>query len=156
MAHRGAIVVLCAVVIISIVPLFMFVGKNFLPVDDQAQFQVSIRTAEGSTLPATQTVVERIAEELRGLPGVTDTLDTIGGGSNQAVNTASIYVKLKPIEERSLSQQDLMVRARELLNNYPKQLRVSVQPVASIRAQVNARPSGAPFKLGSLTRGGQK
>jgi multidrug efflux pump subunit AcrA (membrane-fusion protein) len=68
-------------------------------------------------------------------------IDTIGGGSNQAVNTASIYVKLKPIEERSLSQQDLMVRARELLKNYPKQLRVSVQPVASIRAQVNARPS---------------
>jgi hypothetical protein len=83
-------------------------------------------------------------------------IDTIGVGMNQAVNYASIFVKLNPIEERSLSQQDLMVRARELLKNYPKQLRVSVQPVASIRAQVNARPSGVPFKLGSLTRGGQK
>ena len=132
MAHRWAIVVLCAVVVISIVPLFMLVGKNFLPVDDQSQFQISVRTAEGSTLPATQTVIERIADDVRRLPGVTDTLDTIGGGSNQAVNTASIYVKLRPIEERTLAQEDLMGRARELLKNYPKELRISVQPVASI------------------------
>ncbi|HEU4934314.1 MAG TPA: efflux RND transporter permease subunit, partial [Pyrinomonadaceae bacterium] len=41
MAHRWAIVVACVVVIASIVPLFMFVGKNFLPVDDQAQFEIN-------------------------------------------------------------------------------------------------------------------
>ena len=43
-------------VIISIVPLFMFVGKNFLPVDDQSQFEVNVRAPEGSTLPSTSTL----------------------------------------------------------------------------------------------------
>ena len=55
MAHRWAIVVACLLVIISIVPLFMLVGKNFLPEDDQAQFEITVRAPEGSTLAATST-----------------------------------------------------------------------------------------------------
>jgi HAE1 family hydrophobic/amphiphilic exporter-1 len=133
MAHRWAIVAICVLVVISIVPLFMFVGKNFLPVDDQSQFEISVRTNEGSTLPATTTIVERIAADVRKqIPGISDTLVTVGGGQTQTVNTASIYIKLKPIEERSQSQDELMIEARKLLENYPKELRTSVQAVAAI------------------------
>jgi len=132
MAHRWAVVLMCAVVIISIVPLFMFVGKNFLPVDDQAQYEINVRTPEGYTLPATSAVVERIAAEVRQLPGVTDTLTTIGGGQQQLVNNASIYVKLAEINSRNLSQNQLMVRTRELLSHYPRELRTSVQLVAAV------------------------
>src|ERR1022692_1045738 len=35
MAHRGVIVAACVVVMLSIVPLFLFVGKNFMPQDAQ-------------------------------------------------------------------------------------------------------------------------
>jgi HAE1 family hydrophobic/amphiphilic exporter-1 len=132
MAHRWVVVGLCLLVIISIVPLFKFVGKNFLPVDDQSQFEISVRAPEGSTLPATSALVEKIAAEVRGLPGVEATLTTIGGGQQQLVNTASIYIKLAPIKDRAETQEKLMVRARELLKNYPKELRTSVQPVAAI------------------------
>jgi HAE1 family hydrophobic/amphiphilic exporter-1 len=132
MAHRWVIVGLCVLVIISIVPLFKFVGKNFLPVDDQSQFEVSVRAPEGSTLPATSAQVEKIAAQLRGLPGVEATLTTIGGGQQELVNNASIYIKLAPIKDRAETQEKLMVRARELLKNYPKELRTSVQPVAAI------------------------
>src|SRR5207237_5218542 len=72
MAHRWAIVLLSLLVIISIVPLFMFVGKNFLPVDDQSQFEISVRAPEGYTLSATSALAERIAADTRKLPGVTD------------------------------------------------------------------------------------
>ncbi|HVF57794.1 MAG TPA: efflux RND transporter permease subunit [Pyrinomonadaceae bacterium] len=132
MAHRWVVVILCVVVIVSIVPLFKLVGKNFLPVDDQSQFEINLRTGEGSTLAATSGVVERIANDLRHLKGVTDTLVTIGGGQQQLVNNASIYVKLLPIEERDVTQDQVMVSARELLQKYPKDLRASVQQVAAI------------------------
>ncbi|HEX8847294.1 MAG TPA: efflux RND transporter permease subunit [Pyrinomonadaceae bacterium] len=132
MAHRWAVVGLCVLVIVSIVPLFKFVGKNFLPVDDQSQFEVNVRAPEGYTLRSTSTLVEKIAADLRSLPGVESSLVTIGGGQQQLVNVASIYLKLKPIEERQDSQEKLMVRARELLKNYPKELRTSVQQVAAI------------------------
>jgi hydrophobe/amphiphile efflux-1 (HAE1) family protein len=132
LAHRWMVVAMCGAVILSIVPLFMLVGKNFLPVDDQSQFEISVRTTEGSTIAATTTVVERIASDVRKLPGVTDTLVTVGGGQQEVVNTASIYVKLTDIKDRSASQDQMMVRARELLNRYPKELRTSVQQVAAI------------------------
>ncbi|HEY3028133.1 MAG TPA: efflux RND transporter permease subunit [Pyrinomonadaceae bacterium] len=137
MAHRWVVVLACALVIISIVPLFMFVGKNFLPVDDQSQFEITVRAPEGYTLPATSALTEHIAADVRQLPGVTDTLVTIGSGQQQLVNVASIYVKLADIGERSASQQQLMTRARtevlsKYLKQYPEQLRTSVQQVAAI------------------------
>src|SRR5205085_1179021 len=132
MAHRWLIVLLCIFVFISIIPLFMFVGKNFLPVDDQSQFEVSVRAPEGYTLASTDALVERISKDLRGLDGVTDTLVTIGGGQQQLVNNASIYIKLKDIKDRRKTQDQLMVEARKILTNYPKELRTSVQQVAAI------------------------
>ena len=136
MAHRWAIVVLSALVIVSTLPLFAFVGKNFLPVDDQAQFEINARLPEGSTLSVTSALSERMAADVRKLPGVTDTLVTIGVGAQQIVNVANIYIKLSPIEERSVSQQELMLRARtEIIGKYLKempQLRSSVNPVAAI------------------------
>src|SRR2546421_3051003 len=49
MGHRWAIVGLSALVIVSTIPLFMLVGKNFLPIDDQSQFEINLRAPEGST-----------------------------------------------------------------------------------------------------------
>ena len=137
MGHRWVIVLACLLVIISIVPLFMFVGKNFLPVDDQSQFELNVRAPEGYTLAATSALAQRIAADVRKLPGVTDTLTTIGGGQQEQVNVASIYVKLKQIDDRDVTQEELMVRARtEILGRYqkefPGQLRTSVQQVAAI------------------------
>src|SRR4029434_8700395 len=104
MAHRWVIVAACLIVIVSIVPLFMFVGKNFLPVDDQAQFEVNVRAPEGSTLSTTSTLAEPISSDIRKLTGVNDTLTTIGGGQQELVNTASIYVKMQPLEEIGRAQ----------------------------------------------------
>src|SRR6476620_1767073 len=121
MAHRWVVVAACLAVILSIVPLFMFVGKNFLPVDDQAQFEINVRAPEGSTLSSTSALAERISADIRKLPGVTDTLTTIGGGQQEQVNVASIYVKMQPLAERTVSQSDLMVRARtEILGKYQR------------------------------------
>jgi HAE1 family hydrophobic/amphiphilic exporter-1 len=136
MAHRVLVVLACLLVIISIVPLFMFVGKNFLPVDDQSQFEINIRAPEGYTIAATSALSEHIAEDVRQLPGVTDTLVTIGAGQQQQVNLASIYVKLAPLDERKQSQDALMLRARSevlarYLKLYPDQLRTSVSQVAA-------------------------
>jgi HAE1 family hydrophobic/amphiphilic exporter-1 len=70
------------------------------------------------------------------MPGVTDTLVTVGGGQQQVVNSGSIYVKLAPIEERDLSQEKMMAKTRELLADKEKfpdslQLRTAVQQVAA-------------------------
>lgn len=131
MSHRWVIVGLCVLVFLAIVPLFMLVGKNFLPVDDQSQFEVSVRGPEGYSLGATSQLLERIASDIRKMPGVTDTLVTVGGGQQQVVNAGSIYVKLSEIHDREKSQEIMMADARELMKKYPPELRTAVQQVAA-------------------------
>ncbi len=139
MAHRKTIMLLCGMVIFSIVPLFMFVGKNFVPVDDQSQFNVLIRTPEGTSLAATTNLVERISQDIRQLPGVQHTLATVGGGTDRSVNNATTYVKLVDMDQRKLSQQQLMQRTRDMLKQYPPEIRSSVELVNAIaNGQSNA------------------
>ena len=136
MGHRWVIVTVSVLVIASIVPLFAKVGKNFTPSDDRSEFQISVKTAEGSGLAATLTVLERAAAEIRRFPEVTNTLVTVGGtgggggfgggGGTGGVNAGSIYVKLVAPDARPASQDDVIVRARELLRHYPGNLRTSV------------------------------
>jgi hydrophobic/amphiphilic exporter-1 (mainly G- bacteria), HAE1 family len=135
MAHRVIIVVVSVLVIASIVPLFARVGKNFTPADDRSEFNVSVKTPEGTGLAATLTVLERAAADLRRYPEVADTLVTVGagggggfggGGGAGSVNAGSIYVKLVARDARTASQDDMMVRTRELLTHYPGDLRTSV------------------------------
>jgi hydrophobic/amphiphilic exporter-1 (mainly G- bacteria), HAE1 family len=136
MAHRAVIVTVSVLVIASIVPLFAKVGKNFTPSDDRSEFQISVKTAEGSGLAATLTVLERAAADIRRYPEVKDTLVTVGGagggggfgggGGVGGVNAGSIYVKLVPPDARTSSQDDVIVRARQLLRHYPGNLRTSV------------------------------
>jgi hydrophobic/amphiphilic exporter-1 (mainly G- bacteria), HAE1 family len=129
MNHRWVILGLCILVTISTVPLFMIVGKNFLPVDDQSQYELSVRAPEGYNLVTTSSIIEKIATDIRKFPEVADTLTTLGGDQQQIVNNATIYVKMKDINERTRSQEELMSASRELLLNYSKDLRTSVQPV---------------------------
>ena len=133
MAHRKFMVGLSVGVMLSTVPLFMLVGKNFVPTDDQSEFQVTVRAPEGSSLAATTTVAERIARDIRALPGVTATLTSIGNASSGfggslpgSINRASIYVKLAPRDQRSSSEEALMAKTRQVLGRYPGDLHTAV------------------------------
>jgi multidrug efflux pump subunit AcrB len=132
MAHRRVVVAASALTILSIVPLFMFVGKNFLPNDDESQYNVHVRTPEGTSLAATTNLAERIAHDIRQLPGVEHTLMTAGGGPDKSVNNALIYVRLTEPGGRSLSQQDLMQRTRALTKTYPREIHTGVELVNAV------------------------
>ncbi|MBI4639182.1 MAG: efflux RND transporter permease subunit [Candidatus Tectomicrobia bacterium] len=43
MGHRKTVVLLSLLIVVSIVPLFKFIGKNFLPVDDESQFEIAVQ-----------------------------------------------------------------------------------------------------------------
>ena len=63
-------------VLLSSVPLFMLVDKNFLPNDDQSEFEVGLRAPEGTSLESTEIIANRIATRVRQLPEVDYTLVT--------------------------------------------------------------------------------
>lgn len=127
--HRWLVIGACAAVTVSIVPLFTLVGKDFIPQDDESQFEVTLRAPEGTSLAATSILLERIASDLRALPGVSDALTIAGSGDPAVSSRGYIYVKLLPIEQRRLSQAELVSKAREVVGKYPGDLRASVQPI---------------------------
>ena len=132
MAHRKTVVFASVLVVISIVPLFAFVGKNFLPDDDASQYNVIVRTPEGTSLAATANLSERIAQDIRQLPGIQHTLMTAGGTADKSANNAQIYVALADLDKRNVTQQQLMQRTRELLKKYPSNIHTSVDLVSSV------------------------
>jgi HAE1 family hydrophobic/amphiphilic exporter-1 len=132
MAHRGWMIAFSGLTILSIVPLFMFVGKNFLPADDQSQYNVLVRTPEGTSLAATTAITEQIAHDIRQLPGVSDTLMTAGGTADKSANNSNIYVKLTDIDQRSVSQIEIMQMTRKLLKKYPPEIHTGVELVSTV------------------------
>ena len=132
MAHRKAVLMICGGTILSLVPLFMFVGKDFTAADDQSQFNVLMRAPEGTSLASTTQEAEAISQAIRKLPGVQITLTTAGGGADKAVNSASIYVKLVDVSKRRNSQTEMMQQTRKLLGTFPSNLHTSVELVATV------------------------
>ncbi|HWI16845.1 MAG TPA: efflux RND transporter permease subunit [Vicinamibacterales bacterium] len=132
MAHRGVIVVVSVLTMAATFPLFMIAGINFLPEEDESQFEIVVRAPEGTSLAATQSVLERMARDVRvQLPGVESTLTVAGFGAQQVVNTGTVFIRLVPIAARDIDQSALIVRTREIVRSYPKDLATSVQPVAA-------------------------
>ncbi len=148
MKHRWAIVLITIAVLLSSVPLGMRVNKNFLPEDDESQFQVTVRAPEGTSLAATETLGNRIAAEIRKLKGVEYTVLAIGDNQQRSPNVANIFVKMPPDAKRpGWSQQDAMQLARaEVLPKF-RGLRASVTPVPAFSGG-GGPPSGASYTIG--------
>jgi HAE1 family hydrophobic/amphiphilic exporter-1 len=134
MNHRAVVAVIAVLVLFSSIPLFIVADKNFLPQDDQGEFEVNIRAPEGTSLEGTELIANRISTAVRTrIPEVDYTLAAIGGDQSQTRNLASVYVKLKALENRTRDQFTIMnVIRQEILPEYSAGLRTSVQPVAAI------------------------
>lgn len=140
MAHRWVIVLAMVGVFISIVPLFMVVDKTFLPQDDESQFEVQVRAPEGASLETTEKIGNSIAARLAKIPGVDRTLLTIGDDQQRTKNLAVIYVGLKDVHDREMSQFEIIEKIRqEVLPQYAAlDLRTLVSPINIFGGGINA------------------
>jgi HAE1 family hydrophobic/amphiphilic exporter-1 len=144
MAHRWIIVLVCLGVIISIVPLYKLAGYNLLPDEDESTFQVSLRAPQGTSLAATQSILDHIARDIREqIPGVEATLAIAGFGGASATNTGQVTVRLKPPDQRSLSQADIVQKTRQLTKRYPKELVIGASPISSLSGAIGGGRSAA-------------
>jgi HAE1 family hydrophobic/amphiphilic exporter-1 len=86
-----------------------------MPASDDSMFSVTIETPEGSSLEYTRSKADQVDRVLRALPGVDYTYTTVGAGATGTVTNGSIFVKLTGVGERSMSQDEIMVVARNQL-----------------------------------------
>ncbi|MBK5254965.1 MAG: efflux RND transporter permease subunit, partial [Vicinamibacteria bacterium] len=140
MGHRFAMLTVIALTVASAVPLGRAANKNFLPTDDEGQFEVLVRAPEGWSLDSSKALMESIAKQVRALEGVEATLTTIGADPLRTQNFGSIYVKMKDLEHRTTSVFAVQAQVRdEVLSRYESlKIRASVSQVNVIGSGNNA------------------
>jgi hydrophobe/amphiphile efflux-1 (HAE1) family protein len=130
MARRWIVIIACGLTLGSCAPLAMKANKGFLPVNDEARFQISVRTPEGSSLDETRIATERMARAIRENPNVKLTVTTVGDDAAKTHNLATIYILLSPPETRAITQNDMMEWARKnVVAKSPTNFRINVGEV---------------------------
>ena len=149
MRFRWVIVLICILVVASIYPLFNLVGMAFLPDEDESAFQISLRGPQGTSLSATQSILDRIARDIREqLPGVKNTLVQAGGfgggGGGGSSNSGNVNVSLVPVDQRKFSQAELINRTRAILKKYQsKDYRINASGSSSISGSLGLGRGGS-------------
>ena len=137
--NRWAVVLASVGLMMATPAIFAMVGKDFVPRDDQSEFEVAITLPEGYSLERADAAFGQVARRLRQLRGVKATFTIIGDTTGRVtrgqgdVTRGTIYVRLAELNERPYSQFDVMSDARTVLADYPD-LRAAVQDVAALQA----------------------
>ena len=132
--HRWVIVVATVGCFLSTPVLFGLVGSDFVPKDDQSEFEVSIILPEGTSLGRASEVCREVEGRLAKVRGVTNVFTTIGPTDGRApkgqgdVTRVTIYCRMTDLRERAFGQRDAMADARLVTADYPD-LRATVQEV---------------------------
>ncbi|HEV7556794.1 MAG TPA: efflux RND transporter permease subunit, partial [Kofleriaceae bacterium] len=101
-------------------------GGDFIPPNDEAQFEIYVQTPEGTSLEQTTLIAERLARKARELPEVDSSLVTIANGDQRQSNVGSIYVHLSDPDKRTRSQFDVMDQVRKDIAPFiPEGMRVA-------------------------------
>ena len=157
MKHRWVVVLACVAALASMGPVGSRLKGGFLPTNDKAQYQLSMRAPEGTSVAETRLAAERIAQDIKALPGVTHTLITVGDDDMKTQNLATIRVLLTDPKEREVTQEELMNRTRtEIAGKLPSSLRVTVADVPDFSAgggsQAKVQYALSGPELGELER----
>ncbi len=132
--HRGVIVLATLATFASTPVWFLLAGADFLPKDDQSEFEVALRLPPGTSLDQADRLCQEIEQKLRQVRGVESIFTTIGPTDGKApkgqgdVTQALIYCQMIDLRQRDFTQRDAMDEARRILAEYPD-IRSAVQDV---------------------------
>ncbi|MGZ8499349.1 MAG: efflux RND transporter permease subunit [Candidatus Binatia bacterium] len=156
LAHRMAVMIFAALVVLSSIPLYTLVQQEYIPSNvDEAEFEVNITAPQGVSLAAVDEIMRSVENELRAIPLVRLMLCDAGGGFISGVGTGGCYVRIAPHDERIFSFTRLW---RETLNGQPwvafsntsqrdvmQQVRAGLNKFTDLRISVRNLPS---FNIG--------
>src|SRR5499426_569446 len=104
MRHRFLVWVCALLVMTSSIPLYGLVKQDFIPSNiDEAEFGVSLTAPEGTSLVSMNEALEAVEAELKQMPEIRMMLGRAGASYIGSVNSADIYVRIPPHEERTIN-----------------------------------------------------
>jgi hydrophobe/amphiphile efflux-1 (HAE1) family protein len=109
--------------------LLMGVNREFVPSQDIGRVLARIQTPVGSSVDYTDEMVKKCEQWVLTRPEVERYFAAVGGFGGGEVNSAVLFVTLKPRSERTVTQAQFMADMRKTLNTIPS-LRVTIQDLS--------------------------
>ncbi|MBE7383746.1 MAG: efflux RND transporter permease subunit [Leptolyngbya sp. SIO1E4] len=115
--HRLLTIALAVMFFIGSLMLVPYIPTALFESGDTGLSTVSVELPPGSTLPDTRRVTERLTEELLPHEAVQSILSSEGGGDG--INEGTLFVRLRPEDERAVSQKEFEQDARQVFQTIP-------------------------------------
>ena len=134
LARPRVIIAVALLVFATTFPLNALVGRSFIPNEDQSEFQITVDGPEGMSLDGMSDIVLDISRRLSAMEGVAHVAPTIF----ERPNHSHIQVQLVPIEQRRLSQSEVVAQVRDYLGTRP-----SLKPIVIEKSALGGGETGA-------------
>ena len=116
-------------VLLLILSTRLNVGMNFLPMQDYSEFQVQIKTPTGANIETTKKMVQPLVDEINANKLVDYSILSIGYNTAREANKAKIYVKLIPVKDRDVSQENIVKEYSDKFAKF-KDMKIVVEEVS--------------------------
>lgn len=124
--HRWLTVISAVAFFAGSIMVETLLKKEFVPAQDQGRLMVRVQTPVGSSLGYTDEKLRAVEAILAKRPDVETYFGSVGGFGGGGVNVATLFVTLKPREQREQSAQELIPELRRALKVIPD-ARISIQ-----------------------------
>lgn len=111
--HTGLMSILALSTLVLSIALFIVIPKGFFPQQDTGRINASIVTDQDNSFQSLHQKFAYFIDVIKKDPAVENVSGFIGSSS---VNSGSIFIALKPLEERKVSADEVINRLRSRLN----------------------------------------
>jgi HAE1 family hydrophobic/amphiphilic exporter-1 len=134
LAHPVIVIGAALAVFALTFPLNRMVGRTFIPNEDMGEYTIHVDAPEGTSLEGTTEIAKSLAKELSGQEGVSHMEYLAGSGK---VNHAHLFVYLLPLDQRTVTQDQVVTRMRQILAAHP-----SLAPIITVRQALGGGENG--------------
>jgi len=117
-------------------------GMDFLPMEDNSEFQVFVKAPVGTNLETMKKKVQPLLDKINSDEMVEYSVLSIGYNSAKEIHKAKIYAKLKPKVQRALTQEAMVVKYTDEFKTI-KDMVVTVEDIAAF----DTGGSNAPVQI---------
>jgi HAE1 family hydrophobic/amphiphilic exporter-1 len=137
--HRLAVILIASASVVVGLALFMVIGKEFLPAEDQGRYMVRLKTPIEYSLSRADEAMTEVDVQLRKRPEVLSTFYVTGSDFAPDINKSRIFINLKERHDRDVDQTDSMQLVRQDIKDY-QNITSSVEQIAMVGGGMRAVP----------------
>jgi HAE1 family hydrophobic/amphiphilic exporter-1 len=112
--HRRAILAMWVAVFASTFVIYPFVGRDFIPADDQAELNSQITLPEGTSLDRAIEMAKDVTTKVEALPGV----EFVNPSAQANPSRVRLYIKLVERSKREKSHEEIATQVRQIYAQY--------------------------------------